>query len=134
MEKARAMAREFAAKSPVVMKLARDSFMRANDFEYRRNIENVVETICNIIETDDAQEGIERLQREASAQLVERQSLPQLRDVSTARRVDAQTRFCHRQLYRRLACCPAGCCCAGANCPPVIVLTGNKPDRNEWEE
>ena len=32
-------------------------FMRANDFEYRRAIENVVETICNIIETDDAQEG-----------------------------------------------------------------------------
>jgi enoyl-CoA hydratase len=40
------------------MQLARDSFMRANDFEYRRAIENVVETICNIIETDDAQEGL----------------------------------------------------------------------------
>ena len=38
--------------------MARDSFMRANDFEYRRAIENVVETICNIIETDDAQEGL----------------------------------------------------------------------------
>jgi enoyl-CoA hydratase len=58
LERARALAREFAAKSPVVMKLARDSFMRANDYEYRRNIENVVETICNIIETDDAQEGL----------------------------------------------------------------------------
>ena len=57
-EEARRMARDFAAKSPLVMQLARDSFMRANDFEYRRAIENVVETICNIIETDDAQEGL----------------------------------------------------------------------------
>lgn len=58
MAKAREIARGFAAKSPVVMKLARDSFMRQNDFEYRRAIENVVETICNIIATDDAQEGL----------------------------------------------------------------------------
>lgn len=57
-EEARALAREFASKSPLVMQLARDSFMRANDFEYRRAIENVVETICNIIETDDAKEGL----------------------------------------------------------------------------
>ena len=35
------MARDFAARSPLVMQLARDSFMRANDFEYRRAIENV---------------------------------------------------------------------------------------------
>ena len=59
LDEARALAASFAAKSPLVMKLARDSFMRANDFEYRRNIENVVETICNIIETDAAQEGLE---------------------------------------------------------------------------
>jgi enoyl-CoA hydratase len=58
LDEARRMARDFAAKSPLVMQLARDSFMRANDFEYRRAIENVVETICNIIETDDAQEGL----------------------------------------------------------------------------
>lgn len=57
-DEARRMARLFASKSPLVMELARDSFMRANDFEYRRAIENVVETICNIIETDDAQEGL----------------------------------------------------------------------------
>jgi enoyl-CoA hydratase len=55
---ARALARDFAEKSPLVMELARDAFMRANDFEYRRAIENTVETICNIIETDDAQEGL----------------------------------------------------------------------------
>ena len=58
LTKAREMAAKFAAKSPVVMKLGRDSFMRANDGDYRRSIENVVETICNIIETDDAQEGL----------------------------------------------------------------------------
>ncbi len=58
LTEARAMAQEFAAKSPVVMQLARDAFLRANDFEYRRAIENTVETICNIIATDDAQEGL----------------------------------------------------------------------------
>ncbi|MEZ5850034.1 MAG: enoyl-CoA hydratase/isomerase family protein [Hyphomicrobiaceae bacterium] len=58
MAKARELALDFASKSPLVMQLARDSFMRANDFEYRRAIENVVETICNIIELDDAKEGL----------------------------------------------------------------------------
>ena len=58
MDEARALARDFAAKSPVVMQLARDAYMRANDFEYRRAIENTVETICNIIATPDAQEGL----------------------------------------------------------------------------
>jgi len=58
LAEARKMARKLAAQSPTIMKLARDSFMRQNDFEYRRAIENVVETICNIIETDDAQEGL----------------------------------------------------------------------------
>lgn len=58
MTKARELAQGFASKSPLVMQLARDSFMRQNDFEYRRAIENVVETICNIIATDDAQEGL----------------------------------------------------------------------------
>jgi enoyl-CoA hydratase len=57
-EEARALAAEFASMSPLVMEMARDAFMRANDFEYRRAIENTVETICNIIETDDAQEGL----------------------------------------------------------------------------
>lgn len=35
MDEARALAKDFAAKSPLVMELARDAFMRANDFEYR---------------------------------------------------------------------------------------------------
>lgn len=59
MAEARKTAHNFAAKSPVVMKLARDAYMRANDFEYRRAIENTVETICNIIDTPDAQEGLD---------------------------------------------------------------------------
>ena len=59
LAEARALARNFAQKSPVVMKLARDAFMRANDLDYRRAIENTVETICNIIETEDAQEGLD---------------------------------------------------------------------------
>ena len=59
LEQARALAAEFAEKSPVVMRLARDSFMRANDFEYRRNIENVVETIGLIMEQPDALEGLD---------------------------------------------------------------------------
>ncbi|MFV0294561.1 MAG: enoyl-CoA hydratase/isomerase family protein [Hyphomicrobiaceae bacterium] len=58
LPKARELAADFASKSPAVMKLARDAFMRANDFEYRRAIENTVEAICNIIELDDAREGL----------------------------------------------------------------------------
>jgi enoyl-CoA hydratase/carnithine racemase len=58
LARARELAETFNEKSPVVMELARDSFMRAQDLDYRRNIENVVETICNIIETEDAQEGL----------------------------------------------------------------------------
>ncbi|MBT6094298.1 MAG: enoyl-CoA hydratase/isomerase family protein [Rhodospirillaceae bacterium] len=58
MAKAREMAAKYASMSPVIMELARDAFMRANDFEYRRAIENTVETICNIINTEDAQEGL----------------------------------------------------------------------------
>lgn len=59
LESARDMAETFNQKSPIVMELARDSYMRAQDLDYRRNIENVVETICNIIATEDAQEGIQ---------------------------------------------------------------------------
>jgi enoyl-CoA hydratase/carnithine racemase len=58
LQEARRLARIFAHKSPVVMRLGRHAFMRANDFEYRRNIENIVETICNIIATEDSQEGL----------------------------------------------------------------------------
>lgn len=56
---ANALADDFAKKSPQIMRIARDSFMRANDYEYRRNIENVVETICLIMEQPDALEGLD---------------------------------------------------------------------------
>jgi enoyl-CoA hydratase len=59
MAKARELALDFAEKSPVVMRIGRDSFMRANDNEYRRTIEYVVDTICHIIDTKDAQEGLD---------------------------------------------------------------------------
>lgn len=58
LETARELAASFNEKSPLVMELARDSYMRSQDLDYRRNIENVVETICNIVETDEAQEGL----------------------------------------------------------------------------
>lgn len=62
LDEARALARNFAGKSPVVMKLARAAFMRANDLDYRRSIENVVDSFCTIAATDDAREGIRAFQ------------------------------------------------------------------------
>ncbi|MCP4757679.1 MAG: enoyl-CoA hydratase/isomerase family protein [Proteobacteria bacterium] len=59
MDKALAIARRLAEKSPVVMRLGRDAFMRANDLDYRRSIENVAETMAVIIETEDSKEGLE---------------------------------------------------------------------------
>jgi enoyl-CoA hydratase len=58
MAAAFAMARMFAAKSPTIMALGRQSFMRANDLDYRRNIENQIETLCNIFSTPDGREGL----------------------------------------------------------------------------
>lgn len=58
IETARELAASFNEKSPLVMELARDAYVRSQDLDYRRNIENVVETICNIVETDEAQEGL----------------------------------------------------------------------------
>jgi enoyl-CoA hydratase len=58
MARAFAMAQIFAAKSPTIMALGRQSFMRANDLDYRRNVENQIETLCNIFSTPDGQEGL----------------------------------------------------------------------------
>jgi enoyl-CoA hydratase len=58
MDRAFAMARLFAAKSPTIMALGRQSFMRANDLDYRRNVENQIETLCNIFSTPDGREGL----------------------------------------------------------------------------
>jgi len=53
-----ALAAVYAAKSPAIMALGRQSFMRANDLDYRRNVENQIETLCNVFETADAREGL----------------------------------------------------------------------------
>lgn len=55
---ARALARRLAAKSPVAMKLLRDAFMRANDLDYRRSMEGVVETMCSLKDTADSKEAL----------------------------------------------------------------------------
>jgi len=55
---ARDLAQTFAAKSATVMRLGRAAFMRANDLDYRRSIENVVDSFCTIAGTDDAREGL----------------------------------------------------------------------------
>lgn len=51
-------ARILAAKSPTIMALGRQSFMRANDLDYRRNVESQIETLCNIASTPDGREGL----------------------------------------------------------------------------
>lgn len=58
LDEARALAATFARKSPTVMALGRQSFMRANDLDYRRNVENQIETLCNVFATPDGREGI----------------------------------------------------------------------------
>jgi len=58
MDKAMEIAGKLAAKSPVVMKLGRDAYMRAVDTEYRRDVENMAEAMRNVVATDDSREGL----------------------------------------------------------------------------
>ena len=58
MPRARALARRLAKKSPIAMKLLRDAFVRANDLDYRRSMESVVETMCSLRDTADSQEAL----------------------------------------------------------------------------
>lgn len=58
MEQARALARTLCAKSPVVMRMGRMAFHRANDADYRRGVAGAVESFGNVAATDDAREGI----------------------------------------------------------------------------
>ena len=51
-----ALAADFAAKSPNVIRAARSAFMRQNDD--RRRIADAVEDFCDVVTTDAAQEGI----------------------------------------------------------------------------
>jgi enoyl-CoA hydratase/carnithine racemase len=58
LERARAIARRLAQKSPVIMKLGRDAFMRAIDSDFRRSVEHAAETFALIATTHDSQEGL----------------------------------------------------------------------------
>ena len=58
MDRAVALARVLAEKSPTILALGRASFLRANDLDYRRNVENQIETLCNVFATADGREGI----------------------------------------------------------------------------
>jgi enoyl-CoA hydratase/carnithine racemase len=57
-ERARELCGRFKEKSPVVMKLGRDAFLRAVDADYRRAIENAAETFAIVATTEDCQEGL----------------------------------------------------------------------------
>jgi enoyl-CoA hydratase len=57
-DRAREVAKRLAAKSPVVMKIGRDAFMRAVDADYRRAVENAAESFALVATTEDCQEGL----------------------------------------------------------------------------
>lgn len=59
LPRARALAKRLAAKSPAAMKLLRDAFVRANDLDYRRAMEGVVETMCSLKDTADSREALQ---------------------------------------------------------------------------
>lgn len=56
---ARELAAKLASKSPLVLRLGREAFMRANDLDYRRGFEQMAETLALIVGTEDAQEGLD---------------------------------------------------------------------------
>jgi enoyl-CoA hydratase len=58
LERAHIVARRLAEKSPVVMKVGRDAFMRAVDADYRRSIEHAAESFALVASTEDCQEGL----------------------------------------------------------------------------
>ena len=58
MLEARKLARDLSRKSPLAMKLIRDAYMRTNDLDYRRSMESVVETMCNLKDSGDSREAL----------------------------------------------------------------------------
>jgi len=58
LERARQIARKLVTKSPVVMKIGRDAFMRAMDADFRRSVENAAESFALVATTEDCQEGL----------------------------------------------------------------------------
>jgi enoyl-CoA hydratase len=59
LDRARIIARRLAEKSPIVMKIGRDAFMRAIDADYRRAIEHAAESFALVATTQDCQEGLD---------------------------------------------------------------------------
>jgi enoyl-CoA hydratase len=59
LDRARVIARRLAEKSPIVMKIGRDAFMRAIDADYRRAIEHAAESFALVATTQDCQEGLD---------------------------------------------------------------------------
>ena len=59
LDRARAIARRLAEKSPIVMKIGRDAFIRAIDADYRRAIEHAAESFALVATTQDCQEGLD---------------------------------------------------------------------------
>jgi enoyl-CoA hydratase len=59
LDRARIIARRLAEKSPIVMKIGRDAFMRAVDADYRRAIEHAAESFVLVATTQDCQEGLD---------------------------------------------------------------------------
>jgi enoyl-CoA hydratase/carnithine racemase len=59
LDRARAVARRLSEKSPIVMKIGRDAFMRAVDADYRRAIEHAAESFALVATTQDCQEGLD---------------------------------------------------------------------------
>ena len=58
IDEARKLAQVFCTKSPEIMRLGRAGFLRAIDTNYRRQIKDAVENVCEVAATDDAQEGL----------------------------------------------------------------------------
>jgi enoyl-CoA hydratase/carnithine racemase len=59
LDRARSIARRFAEKSPAIMKIGRDAFMRAVDADYRRAIEHAADSFALVASTQDCQEGLD---------------------------------------------------------------------------
>lgn len=58
LDRAREVSRRLAAKSSSIMKIGRDSFMRAIDADFRRSVENAAESFALVATTEDCQEGL----------------------------------------------------------------------------
>jgi enoyl-CoA hydratase len=51
------LAAQLAAKSSALMRIGRAAFMRANDLDYRRSMEDAAAMICALVGSPDMQEG-----------------------------------------------------------------------------